>query len=94
MDAEQLQAAYFKGHGPVYPGPNWAEHMAATHAAGLAEVARQQAEHDAQIAERVGWGHVTALNSNEGAFDPRWEQGAAGAAEHIATTLRAQFGES
>lgn len=85
MDAEQLQAAYDKGHGAVYADAMYAQRLAAAHAAGLAEVARQQAEHDAQIAETTP-GEVYEQFGNNGIFvrdapTPR----------AIAAAIRAQF---
>ena len=56
LDAEQLQAAYDKGWCGGYAkveGESFSDARRRAHAAGLAAVARQQAEHDAQIAEQV-----------------------------------------
>jgi len=59
MDAEQLEAAYDKGWCEGYKkskGESFSDVRRRAHAAGLAAVARQQAEHDAQIASNYAGG--------------------------------------
>ena len=81
MTPEQLQAAYDKGYDEAFEsaeGEATIRRRRIAEAAGLAEVARQQAEHDAQIADAdfsVGTDHRRENYVRQ----------------EIATAIRAQF---